>query len=235
MTLHTILLVPADHFYWFGLERLLRGERGVRVLDPARDADDAPRAAAAHHPTFIIVDAALENAPIVALVAELRAHSPRSKVIAIGPPLRHEEHQQLLALQLACYLRWDEVSPERLRCIMTLVHDADMWVASWAVAEMLAPPDRRRRPRERGPVLSERERTVMAGLAAGRTREEIATRAHLSPRKVKRTIATLCETFDAPSMFVLGMRAALHGFTPADARPEGAMAGGPKGPSNGKR
>jgi len=205
MAAYTILLAPSTHFYWLGLEALLRGERELRVLDSARDADAATRAASAHHPTFIVVAADLDGAPLVALAAELRARSPHSKLIVIGPPLGHEEQLGLLGLRIACHMCWDEVSPERMRCILALVRDADMRVASGAVADQLTPPDRRRRARAPGLVLTERERAVMAGLAAGHTREEIAARTHLGLRTVKRTIAVLCETFDAPTIFVLGM------------------------------
>jgi len=215
MAVYTILLVPSTHFYWIGLEALLRAERELRVLDPARDADAATRAAAAQHPTFIAVAADLDGAPLVALAGELHARSPRSKLILIGPLLEHEEQMGLLGLRIACHMCWAEVSPERMRCTLELVRDADMRVASGAVADQLMPPDRRRRVRAPGLVLTERERAVMAGLAAGQTQEEIAARTHLGLRTVKRTIAVLCETFDAPTAFVLGMQAALHGFVPA--------------------
>ncbi len=54
----------------------------------------------------------------------------------------------------------------------------------------------------------------MRGLAAGLTREEIAGQLHLSLRTVKREIAALCKTFDAPTMFVLGTKAVQYGFIP---------------------
>ncbi len=224
MRSHTVVLMPSDHFYWLGLEEMLRRQPEVRIVDVVHAPDTALCVVTAHQPAFILVAADRENAPLVALVQELGARCPRSKVIAIGPVLGHAEHASLARLKLACYLRWEEVSPTRLRCILALVGDADVRVASGAAVDVLAPPDRRRRPREGGLVLTERERAVMAGLAAGLTREEIAARTHLGLRTVKRTIAVLCAQFGAPTMFVLGMKAVQHGFALAghDRWPEGA-------------
>ena len=218
MRTHTIVLVPSDHFYWLGLEEILRRQAEVRVVDVVRSTGALGPVVAhvvAHQPAFIVVAGDLEDAPLVALVADLRAYCPTSKVIAIGPILRHEEHRHLLALGLTSYLRWVEVSPERVRHLLALVCDADVRVGSGAVAEVLASADRRARPRERGLVLTERERAVMVGLAAGRTRAEIAAETHLGLRTVKRTIAALCARFDAPTLFVLGMKAVDYGFVPS--------------------
>ena len=215
----TILLVPSDHFNWLGLEALLRGERGLCVLDPARDPDAAMHAATTHQPTFVVLAADLKGAPVVALAGALQARSPGSTLVVIGPPVRHAEHLRLLEMKIACYVRWEEVSPERLRCILALVHDADVRVMSGAVADQLVPSERRRRPRDRALVLTERERAVMAGLAAGHTREGIAVEAHLGLRTVKRTVAALCTRFDAPTLFVLGMTAVAHGFAPVGQQP----------------
>ena len=216
---YTVLLVPSDHFSWLGLEEMLRRQPEARIAGVARDADAAARIAAAQQPTCVIVAADLDDAPLITLVEEVRARCPRGKVVAIGPILGPAEHAALAGLKLACYLRWEEVSPERLRCVLALVRDADVRVASGVAVDLLAPPDRRRRPRERGLVLSERERAVLAGLAAGRTREEIAAGTHLGLRTVKRTIAALCVRFDAPTLFVLGMTAVAHGFAPSGQQP----------------
>jgi len=218
MQSHTVVLVPSDHFYWFGLEEMLRRQPEVRVVDVAPSRAAALCAVTAHPPAFILVAADLEDAPLVALVRDLGARCPRSKVIAIGPVLGPAEHAALAGLKLAGYLRWEEVSPERLRCILALMRDADVRVARGAAVDLLAPSDRRRRPRARGPALTERDRAVMRGLAAGRTREEIVVEAHLGLRTVKRTIAALCARFDAPTMFVLGMTAVEHGFAPSGQR-----------------
>jgi DNA-binding NarL/FixJ family response regulator len=211
---HTILLIPSDHFYWLGLETVLRRERELRVLDLVSDPTTAVHMAATHQPTFIVVAADLEGVPLLALAGELHTRCPMSKVIVIGPPLQHEEQLQLLEAKIACHVCWDEVSPERVRHILALVRDADVRVASGVIAELLAPPDRRRHPRKSGVVLTERERMVITDLAAGYTRQGIAEREHLSEETVKRTIGALREKFDAPTTFALGMHAALHGFAP---------------------
>jgi len=227
----TILLVPSDHFNWLGLEALLRGERGLCVLDPVRDPDAALHAATTHQPTFVVLAADLKGAPVVALAGALQARSPGSTLVVIGPPVRHAEQLRLLEMKIACHMRWEEVSPERLRCILALVHDADVRVMSGAVADQLVPSERRRRPRDQALVLTERERVVMAGLAAGLTRAQSAARLHLGAETVKRVIAALREKFDASTTFVLGMKAAQQGFAPTMSGTPGTPAPDPFGAS----
>ncbi len=158
MAPHGVLLVTSDHLAWPGLEALLRRERDLRVLDSVRAADAAVRAANLHRPTSILVAADLEHTPLVVLVEALRARSPRSKVIVIGPALEHAEQARLLALRSVYHVRWEEMISERMGHILALVRDADVRVVSGVVAERLAPPDRRQRSREPGIALSERER-----------------------------------------------------------------------------
>jgi len=219
-----MMLVPSDHFNWLGLEALLRRDPNLRVLDPVLPGD-ATYVAKYHQPTFILVAADLVGVPIVALAAALLGHCPTSKIIIIGQILRHEDHLQLLELGIACYVRWEEMSPRRLRCILELVGGADVRVASGAVVGMLVPLERREWPYEQGFSLSEREQAVILGLAAGLTCERIAGRTYLSLRTVKRIIAALDKKLNAPTMFVLGMQAVRHGVVPSDVGLGGTRSG----------
>lgn len=212
----TVLLVSSGHFFWLGLNAMLGEVREVRVLGLVREQEAAAivRAAEAGQPAFIVVAADLPGVPLVALLEALQARCPAARLIVIGQALEYEEEQWLLTSTVACHVRWEVVSAERMRHIFALVSEGAMWVASAAITAQLVPPDRRRRQRAPGIVLTEREREVMAGLAAGLMREEIAARTHLGSETVKRTIAALRAKFDAPTTFVLGMKAAWHGFSP---------------------
>ena len=53
---------------------------------------------------------------------------------------------------------------------------------------------------------------MLQGLASGLTQQEIADAEYLSVPSVKRTVATLRKKLEAPTDFVLGVKAVLQGF-----------------------
>ncbi len=211
---YTVLLVRSRHFNWNGLDALLRGQRGVQVVDVARDAETAACKAARHQPAFIFLAADLEDTPVVALVHDLHGHSRESKIVVIGQALDRRAYARLALLGLACYLQWDDVSEERVRGIMELVRDSDLRVASGGVARTLATPEERAGGEVDRPVITERQQGLLLDMAAGLRPEQIAERKHLSAETVKRDMADLREKLDATTPFTLGMKATLYGLIP---------------------
>jgi DNA-binding CsgD family transcriptional regulator len=84
----------------------------------------------------------------------------------------------------------------------------DLVIGSRAVLEeVLAPVECRNHPQRIEIVLRSRERAVLQRLASGLTQQEIADAEYMSVPSVKRTVATLRKKLEAPTEFVLGMKA----------------------------
>jgi len=127
----------------------------------------------------ILVDADAADRPLVSLVGDLRAASPASRIMVLGAreTLDHDVLMALWPRGLAGYLVWEGLRAETLLRAMAMVMDADVLVGSRVVWEaLLVAPERRRRPRIAGLVLSEQERAAPAERGGGaRTDDRPAT------------------------------------------------------------
>jgi DNA-binding NarL/FixJ family response regulator len=160
----------------------------------------------------MFVAADMADTLLVALVTELRACAPVSKMIVIGPARTAGELRTLNALKLACYVQWDVVNAERVRHIIALVGGADLYIVSGATVDAFMAPERRLQPRDPALVLTPLERVVLRGVAAGMRHAAIADAAHVSVATVERTIAVLWGKFCVSSTCALCARAGHWGF-----------------------
>lgn len=209
----TVFLISSDHLGWVGLRATLRAQADLRLVGEAATVERAVQEVTMLQPAILIADALVAGMLVVPLLTQLRPWCPQSKILVLGDDLDHEALVTLANLEVAAYLAWAGLRPQVVLQVLHLIVEAGLRVSSpAAVAELLAPPERRRYPHSGAVVLTADERAVLKHLAAGRTREQVAAAEGTSVRTVQRTIAALEDTFDAPSTFVLGMKAALQGF-----------------------
>jgi DNA-binding NarL/FixJ family response regulator len=108
---------------------------------------------------------------------------------------------------------WADLRPETVPNCLALVLRNDLVIGSRAVlAEVLAPVECRHHSHRTEIVLKSRELAVLQRLASGFTQQEIADAEYMSAPSVKRTVATLRKKLEAPTEFVLGMKAVLQGL-----------------------
>ena len=127
--------------------------------------------------------------------------------------LNPAELSALNELGVVGYLLWGDLAPETLpHCLATMLIGKAVLrtrsvAAAFAGAWSCSP-----RPCGDRVRLTEREQAVLRRLAEGLTHEEIAQLEPLSLRTVDRIVATLEAKLDAPSQFVLGLKAAQFGL-----------------------
>jgi DNA-binding CsgD family transcriptional regulator len=108
---------------------------------------------------------------------------------------------------------WADLRPETVPNCLALVLGNDLVIGSRAVLEeVLTPVECRNHAHRNEIVLRSRERAVLQRLASGQTQQEIADAEYMSVPSVKRTVATLRKKLEAPTEFVLGMKAVLEGL-----------------------
>jgi DNA-binding NarL/FixJ family response regulator len=166
----TILLISSQHPNWVDLRLSLQAWRHGQVVGDVQQAAEAIALASALQPRVILVDADAPDRPLVSLVGDLRAASPASRIMVLGAreTLDHDVLMALWPRGLAGYLVWEDLRAETLLRAMAMVMDADVLVGSRVVWEaLLVAPERRRRPRIAGLVLSEQERAVLAERGGG--------------------------------------------------------------------
>ncbi len=211
----TILIIRSATFNWVGLHATVESWPGMRIIDDVQQREPAVQASAREQPDLIFVASDLVGVSPVALVRELRAVSPTSQVIMIGKLLTPEEHSQLADLDLAGFLQWKCVTPERLRLVSEAVRDGEVRAASVGVVRALHLSERRRQTRNAdSPVLTSKERAVLMGLIANRTQQQIADAGSVSLRAIEERIAILKDKFGVATTFMLGVMAERAGLIP---------------------
>ena len=210
----TVLLITSPHRGWRRLRPLLQKSPEIHVVGAVEHAAQALPEVARLQPAVLLVAADVPGRPLVALLRDLHDASPTSKIIVLGDEASLQLATLLALGRLgAAYLMWADLRAETVPHCLPVVVEDDLVIGSRAVLELhLNPPERRQRPRQAEVVLTERQRVILQGLAAGLKRTEIARMAYCSVRTVDREISTLQEQLGASSEFTLGVRAGQWGF-----------------------
>jgi DNA-binding NarL/FixJ family response regulator len=212
---HSVLLVSSQHFNWVGLKATVEDWPEVQIVADVQQCEAAMQVAGRERPDFIFMASDLVDVPVVPLVRDLRIVSPASQIIVIGKLLEAEAHRQLTDMDLVGFLQWKCVTAERLRHMIAAVRAGEVRVASKAVIQVLRTSERQQQAQGAdSPVLTCKERAVLLGLAKGLTQQQIAEANGVSVRTVEDRIAVLEDKFDAPTMFMLGVKAERAGFVP---------------------
>jgi len=213
----SVLLVGADHItcQWLGLHALLREQPDLRVLTDVRQASEALRIATDQHPDYAIVDAAVGGMGLVPLVRQMRRVSPESRVVVIGTKeaLHRDTLLQLTEQGARGYLLWEALGGEAVVRCLAAVREDDLLAGHGAVLEeLLAVPERRRRPRNDEPPLTDDERAVLTRLCEGLTQHEISGVEPISLAKIERIVAALKIKFGVSSTNALCAHAGCLGL-----------------------
>jgi len=126
----TALLISSTDLNWVGLRAILAGWPEVHVIDDVQRRDYALAIAVREQPDLILVASDLAAMGLVPLVRDLRAASPRSRIVVVGKFLEPEAHGQLIDLDVAGFVQWKTVTSERIRLVLAAVRDGKMQVVS---------------------------------------------------------------------------------------------------------
>jgi len=85
----------------------------VQVIDDVQRREYTLAIAAREQPDLILVASDLAGLRLVPLVRDLRAASPCSRVVVFGKLLEPEAHGHLVDLDVAGFVQWKTVTPER--------------------------------------------------------------------------------------------------------------------------
>jgi len=171
----------------------------------------------AEHPNHVLIDAAVGGMGLVPLVRQVRRASQESRVVVVGTreALRRDTLLQLTEQGARGYLLWEALGGGAVVRSLATVREDDLLVGHRAVLEeLLAAPERRRRPRGDEPALTADERAVLSLLVGDLTQLEIAAALHMSEVTVKRTVAALRAKFGVRTTNALCWQAGRLGFVP---------------------
>lgn len=177
MTIATSIrvLIADDHaVVREGVRHVLAAEHGFDVIGEAASGDEAVTLAESLAPDVAVLDISMPGLSGLVAAQQIRVRAPgcRVLVLSIHDHAAYVEQSDKAGAQ--GYLRKDS-SPAELRAAIRAVHAGERAFCEPASA----PPD------ARIALLTPRERSVLAAIAAGRTNKEIASLLGISVRTVE--------------------------------------------------
>ena len=168
-----------------GLCRMVERGPRMRIVGESVSLEQLRREVSQLHPDVIVLSAALVNGDLRSLLEEVRSESPSSAVLAMSEGAPGAEAEMLLA-------GVNGVVP-------SAVDEEGFAGAVRAVADgtRVFPGGEQAPDSEVFEGLSERERSVLALVAAGRTNAEIGKNLYLATKTVERQVATIVRKLSA--------------------------------------
>lgn len=178
-----VLVVDDHELFRLGVIETLRAAGDFAIEGEASTARDAIRLARLHLPELILLDLGLPDGSGLDAVAEIHRACPVSRIVVLT--VNADEDALLRALRegAAGYMLKGVGADELVRALRAVVA-GEGYVSPTMAARLLRELGE---VREADPLaaLSEREREVLTGIAAGHTNREIATELHLTEKTVK--------------------------------------------------
>ena len=186
-----VLLVDDQSLLRMGFRLILEAEPDMEVVGEAGDGASGVSMTSALHPDVVLMDVRMPGMDGIQATASIIAAGPASKVLILTTFDLDQYVFAGLKAGASGFLLKDAPPAELLAAIRT-VAGGDAVLAPTVTRRLIDQfvpllPDAGRQ-RDRDAVLSkltDRERTVFAELAAGRSNHEIATELHLSEGTVK--------------------------------------------------
>lgn len=184
MTERIRVLVADDHeLFRRGVSDALRASDDFAVEAECATARDALRLARVHLPGIVLLDLGLPDRSGLDVVGEIHSECPVSRIVVLT--VNEDEGALFRALRegASAYILKGIAAEELVRALRAVVA-GEGYVSPKLASRLLREMEG---PVPSGPLaeLSDRERDVLGGLAAGETNREIAARLHLSEKTVK--------------------------------------------------
>ena len=186
-----VLLVDDQSLLRMGFRLILEAEPDIEVVGEAGDGASGVSMASALHPDVVLMDVRMPGMDGIKATASIIAAGPASKVLILTTFDVDQYVFAGLKAGASGFLLKDAPPAELLAAIRTVAAGEAVLAPTTTrrLIDQFAPllPDPGKQ-QERDAMLSkltDRERTVFAEVAAGRSNREIATRLHLSEGTVK--------------------------------------------------
>jgi DNA-binding NarL/FixJ family response regulator len=212
------VLIADDHpILREGLRKLLEDAGGFEVVGQAADGVEAVRLARETRPDVLLLDLAMPRASGLDALRELSTAQSPPRVLLLTVAI--DDAQVVEALELGARgVILKEAATELLFKAIRSVVVGQYWVGRDTVTDIVrllrerraaAAARRRRTPAER---LTDRERGIVALVAAGASNREVAQRLNLAEDTVKHHISNIFDKLGVSNRAEMAAYAASHGL-----------------------
>jgi DNA-binding NarL/FixJ family response regulator len=216
-----ILLVGEHALVRAGLRLLLDSRPGLHVVAEATPDAEALTAATCESPDIIVLDIDLalqqHGEGALALISELRAHAPKTRVLlltALHDPQLHSSAVHLGAMGLVS----TNSQPAELWNAIEKVYIGEVWLGRVLIANVLHTMTCRGEPQATDPevaklgALTAREREVIGLVGEGLKNQAIAQRLYISEATVRHHLTSIFAKLGVADRFELALYAYQHGL-----------------------
>lgn len=204
------LLIADDHpLYRSSVERVVRLDSRLQVAATANDGREALEKIKEIEPDIAVVDLNMPELDGLDLLDSVNQLEVKTRVVILTGHLESDAVYRAVELGAAAVLS-KMVEPERL--VDTLLQVASGEVVFGTEVQSLLAGEVRSRRRDDRPILTDREREVLARIAEGASVADIAASIHLSPSTVKSHLESLyrkLEVSDRAAAVATAMRKGL--------------------------
>lgn len=171
-----VVVIDDQPFIRMGLAVMVASQQDMRFLGEADDLKSALVVVGRRRPDVVLVDATLAGADDGAVLRAILRYAPGTRILALGVRYGDEEIFQVLAAGASGYLL-KTAAPGEVMVAIRETHAGGRYLSAGAQARL--------NERRRWPVLTGRQRDVLALLAEGRTNAAIAAVLDIAPGTVK--------------------------------------------------
>lgn len=187
-----VLLADDQTLVRAGFRSILDGEPGIEVVGEAADGAEAVRLARQLHPDVVLMDIRMPGLDGLAATRQIAPHSDVRVIILTTFDLDDYVYDALRAGASGFLVK--DTEPAELIHGVRVVARGDALIAPAITRRLIAEFTARATHPDPGPrlaALTERERQVMALVAAGLSNDEIAARLVLSPATAKTHVSRI--------------------------------------------
>jgi DNA-binding NarL/FixJ family response regulator len=204
------VLLAEDHpIVRQGLERLLDGAPDIDVVATAADGREAVALAEQHRPDVVVMDLEMPNVDGIEATQVIQGQPLGPRVVVLTSFSDRERILQALDAGAVGYLLKDAEPEELLRGIRAAAR-GESPLAPRAASEVLSARVAQRPVRE----LSDRQRDVLAMVAAGRQNKHIARELGISEKTVKAHLTAIFQALEVTDRTQAALWAQRHGLGP---------------------
>lgn len=214
MPARSVYLIRSPGPLWDGLRAAVAALPDGMIIGETARASEARRVAPRLRPDAIVSGIDVGDESAVPVLTELRAHLPDAIIVLFAGRYVADELIGLAAIHAGGYFVWDDLADPTFPAALDAVLSGTFFVTSRLAASAFIDAVLSPRPAGDGIQLTERERAILHHLAAAMTHEQIAAAEGVSVRTVERDLHNLSDKLDAPTAFVLAMKATSYGFIP---------------------